>query len=124
MQYVAGHRWWGNRKPCKQADSNRLDQFVDQADQALLVAKRSGRDRVIGFQAMQAGAVVPVQSDGPASAFQGLTTKQVMPTIGAPLSQEDPVGQAARYFVRFRVSTRPPSSTITDSSWECYQNAT
>jgi diguanylate cyclase (GGDEF)-like protein len=88
-------------------DAESLEQFIDKADQALLVAKRSGRDRVIGFKAMKAGVVVPVQRDGPATAFQGLTAKQVMTTIVAPLSQEDTVGRAARYFVRFRFHSAP-----------------
>ncbi len=89
------------------ADTASPEQFVDLADQALLVAKRSGRDRVVGFQALTAAAAVPVQGDGPAAAFQGLTAKQVMTTIVAPLSQEDTVGRAARYFLRFRFHSAP-----------------
>ena len=84
-----------------------LEQFVDLADQAMLVAKRSGRDRVVGFQAMTAATTVPVQGSGPAAAFRGLSAKQVMTTIVAPLSQEDTVGSAARYFLQFRFQSAP-----------------
>jgi len=91
----------------RMADTGSPEQFVDLADQALLVAKRSGRDRVVGFQALTAAASVPLQGDGPAAAFQGLTAKQVMTTIVAPLSQEATVGRAARYFLRFRFHSAP-----------------
>ncbi len=89
------------------ADTNDTDTLVDLADQALLVAKRSGRDRVIGFQSLATSTRVPANADGPEAMFDGLIARNVMTTIIAGLHEDETVGRAARYFLRFRFNSAP-----------------
>ena len=89
------------------ADTNAPDSLVDLADQALLVAKRSGRDRVVGFQSLTSSTRVRDRADKSEAMFDGHTAGQVMTTIVAGLNEEDSVGGAARHFLRFRFTSAP-----------------
>lgn len=89
------------------ADTNQPDTLVDLADQALLVAKRSGRDRVVGFQSLATSTCERTTVAGPKAMFDGLVARNVMTTIIAGLSENETVGRAARYFLRFRFNSAP-----------------
>jgi diguanylate cyclase (GGDEF)-like protein len=88
-------------------DTGSPEELIDLADQALLVAKRSGRDRVINFQTMHANEQIKDGPKGPESLFHDVVAKDVMATIVAGLDAQEPVGNAAQYFLKFRFSSAP-----------------
>jgi diguanylate cyclase (GGDEF)-like protein len=81
-------------------------ELVDLADQALLVAKRSGRDRAVCFRSITESHQ-PQASASPGSMFGGVRAGDVMTTIVAGLRQNDSAGRAAEYFLRFRINSAP-----------------
>jgi two-component system cell cycle response regulator len=83
------------------------DQLIDMADQALLVAKGAGRDRVVSFQAMSQIVAVKDADRGAASVFKNLEARQVMTSLVAGLNQDDTVGSACDFFLRFRINFAP-----------------
>jgi diguanylate cyclase (GGDEF)-like protein len=89
-------------------DTQAPAELVDVADQALLVAKRSGRDRVVEFRSITTPQPCPggVASE-PGSMFRGVRAGDVMTTLVASLRQGDSAGQAAEYFLRFRINSAP-----------------
>lgn len=91
----------------RMADTATPEQLVDMADQALLVAKRSGRDRVVNFQMLSAASPRSSTSTSPAMLLQDVSAKQVMTTLVAGLAQNDTVDVASRHFLRFRISIAP-----------------
>jgi two-component system cell cycle response regulator len=89
------------------ADTQNPEELIDLADQSLLIAKRSGRDRVVGFQMSTTNSQVQANPGGPASFFKDKHAKDVMATIVAGLKEDDTVGRAAQYFLRFRFNSAP-----------------
>jgi diguanylate cyclase (GGDEF)-like protein len=89
------------------ADMRTPDQLVEQADQALLVAKRSGRDRVITCRSLLAAEVPGNDRKDPAELLRGIAARTVMTSIVAPLHEDDTVATAADYFLRLRIHIAP-----------------
>ena len=84
------------------------EQLVDQADQALLCAKRAGRDRVVRYYEISFGEELNLaQNNRQGDLFEGILASHVMSPIVAPLSGEETVDQAAEYFLRSRISSAP-----------------
>ena len=91
------------------SDTVAAQQLVDMSDQALLVAKRSGRDRVVRFRSLHESAALKngAPEADPAAHLRGVPALSVMTTVVASLNHEDAVGTAAEYFLRFRISSAP-----------------
>ncbi|WP_254512091.1 diguanylate cyclase [Anatilimnocola floriformis] len=83
------------------------EQLIDMADQALMVAKRSGRDRVVTYHSLSEAKPKSTSSTSPAVLLQDVPARQVMTTLVAGLHQEDTVDIASRHFLRFRITIAP-----------------
>jgi diguanylate cyclase (GGDEF)-like protein len=79
--------------------------LIDMADQALLVAKHSGRDRVVRFRTLNEGESLQVAADR--NPFEGVVARDVMSAIVACLHEDETVGQATEFFLRFRLNSCP-----------------
>jgi two-component system, cell cycle response regulator len=88
-------------------DTSSPEALVDMADQALVVGKRSGRDRVVGYRSLTQPTVFSRASDDLASLLQGIPARDVMTSIVAPLNENHTVSTAANYFLRFRIPSAP-----------------
>ncbi len=89
------------------ADTTSAEQLVDMADQALVAAKRSGRDRVVSYQTLTQTAVLDHQEGDLTSLLHGIAAREVMSSIVAPLQENQTVATAANYFLRFRIPSAP-----------------
>jgi two-component system cell cycle response regulator len=85
-----------------------MEQMIDRADQSLLVAKKSGRNRVVHYSATTAsGESALQQAGGRGNVFQGILASQVMNAPVASLPADATVGEAAEFFLQFRVNSAP-----------------
>lgn len=82
-------------------------QLIDLADQALLCAKRAGRDRVVAYQALSAARHLSLGESDPNDLFHGVTARDVMTPVVACLREQDSVGQAAEFFLQSRINSTP-----------------
>jgi diguanylate cyclase (GGDEF)-like protein len=89
------------------ADTSTTGQLVDRADQALLVAKRTGRDKVVSFRSLLHTAVPQGGGEDPAELLRGVSAHTVMKSIVAPLHENDTVATASNYFLRLRIHSAP-----------------
>lgn len=76
--------------------------FVDAADQALLVAKQQGRNRVVQY-----ASIVGSQDAAKASLFHRLTAKEVMTPLVASLKPQQTLVEAANLLLLLRVDSLP-----------------
>lgn len=89
------------------ADIASPEQLVDMADQALVVAKRSGRDRVVTYRTLIQNTALDRQDGDPATLLEGVPASEVMTSIVAPLNENHTAATAANYFLRFRIPSAP-----------------
>ena len=82
------------------------ERLVQTADEALLVAKGSGRDRVVGFQSLTQTGMESADADL-SSTFGKVPASHVMTTVVASLNKKMLIAQAANYFLRFRIPSAP-----------------
>jgi diguanylate cyclase (GGDEF)-like protein len=87
-------------------DTANGEQLVDQADQALLVAKQSGRDRVVRYRSLCETTPISLSVAGK-DPFDGVLARNVMTTLVSCLDQEETVGRAAEFFLRFGINSSP-----------------
>jgi diguanylate cyclase (GGDEF)-like protein len=94
------------------SDVKSRDELLDRADQALLMAKQTGRNRVVRYQTIQQASQAhhdPRTLLG--SLFHDVLAKDVMTSIVAGLQLDAKVGDAAEYFLRFRIGSAPVVDT-------------
>ena len=92
----------------KHDDTHTPEDLIDQADQALLCAKQSGRDRVIRYQSLTDASNFRLDgSDAHDDLFRGITARHVMTPLVACLREDKTIGHAAEYFLRSRITSTP-----------------
>lgn len=77
--------------------------LVDMADQALLVAKQTGRDRTVRFSSLNDSISV----EGNENLFDAVLARDVMSSLVSCLQEHETAGQAADLFLRFRFNACP-----------------
>lgn len=87
-------------------DTISIESLIDMADQSLLVAKRSGRDRVVAYREIE-GPRFDSLGDEFSERFQLLTAGDVMTSIISPLRNEMTLGAAMNYLLDFRLNSLP-----------------
>ncbi len=89
-------------------DTQSCEQLIDQADQALLCAKNSGRDRVVRFESLTDSSELQLGDGGKNSdLFQGIVARHVMTPLVVSLRENETIGQAAEFFLRSRINSTP-----------------
>ncbi|MBN2217602.1 MAG: diguanylate cyclase [Pirellulales bacterium] len=89
----------------RRGDTHRADTLVDQADQALLYAKQSGRNRVARFGSLSDSGAPDEELAGVHALFAGAVAQQVMSPLAGSLREDETVGEAAEFFLRRRVNS-------------------
>lgn len=88
-------------------DTQSAEELVDLADQALLCAKQSGRDRVVRHSEMGDGDELELDPANLRRPFHGVVARHVMTPLVVCLREEETVGQAAEFFLRSRITSAP-----------------
>ncbi len=91
----------------KYDDTQTPEELIDQADQALLCAKQSGRDRVVRFESLSHASKLELLSYEDRDLFEGITARHVMTPMVACLREDETVGHAAEFFLRSRINSAP-----------------
>ncbi len=90
----------------KLADTANPERLIDLADQGLLVAKQSGRNRVVRFSALQESLQDPF-NQGHRHPLDGVLARDVMSTLVVCMNQDDRVQQAAEHVLQVRTGSVP-----------------
>lgn len=89
-------------------DTARPGDLIELADQALLVAKQSGRNCVVRYSDLHATSSLPLDDLREArQVLRHLRARDAMSTVVACLRENDPVATATEFFLRFRINSAP-----------------
>lgn len=89
-------------------DTQTAEDLIDQADQALLCAKHTGRDRVVRYGSLSDSNDLDLEdSNKLGGLFRGIRAQHVMNPVVACLREDETVGQAAEFFLRSRIQSTP-----------------
>ena len=87
-------------------DTLTFEALVDQADQALLFAKRIGRSRVVSYKSLSEtgeGSLANTNAD----LFKDIQARHIMTPMVMCLKENTTIGQAAEFFIRSRINSTP-----------------
>lgn len=83
-------------------------ELIDRADQALLVAKQSGRNRVVRFSKLEDSGIADVESGNRQNnPFKGVLARDIMTTPVVCLHQDDTILRAAEFLLEMRINSAP-----------------
>lgn len=91
----------------RRADTAGPEQLVDLADQALAVAKQSGRNRVVDFRSLDEPMLEPGDKQAFAGPFQGVSARDVMSVALVCPSLNDTVRYVTDVFLQLRTDSAP-----------------
>ena len=89
------------------ADNDDMEQMLDRADQALMVAKKLGRNQVARFSTISESSNAPRPHVTPNSVFQTIQARHLMTSPMACFQATSTVGEAAGFFLQFRINSAP-----------------
>ncbi len=89
------------------ADTKTPDDLIEMSDQALLVAKNSGRNRVLSYSTLNRSSAETSDDFSPEKLFRGLCAREVMTPIVSGLHADETVRSAVQFFLRFRINSAP-----------------
>ncbi len=89
------------------SDTSGPEQLVDLADQALAVAKQSGRNRVVSFASMNEPMLNLHDGQAVGGPLDGILARDVMSVALLCPSQDDTVRNVADLFLQLRLSSAP-----------------
>jgi diguanylate cyclase (GGDEF)-like protein len=82
-------------------------QLLRMAGEALLVAKRSGRDRVVTHRSIGLGPLAELAASDPAAAITSVPAQDAMTPLATCFRHDETVDKAAQFFLRFRTNSVP-----------------
>ncbi|HZL87677.1 MAG TPA: diguanylate cyclase [Pirellulaceae bacterium] len=88
-------------------DTPSATQLLRMADEALLVAKRSGRDRVVTHRSIGLRPLAELAASDPAAAITAVPAQDAMTPLATCFRHDETVDRAARFFLRFRTNSVP-----------------
>ncbi len=88
-------------------EADTIERLIDRADQALLVAKGLGRNRVIRYATLGESGPILEEVRRRSNFLQGVTARQIMSSPVVCLDTTSTVGEAADFFLQYRINSAP-----------------